>query len=193
MQNIAYLYIWFIYSIGFAAPATTDQSRIPQRSLTINSEVADAALWDGVWVRSWQGSHHSCVTCLQYIWHVPSNPTLHRYLYRRYAVKIYIGLITFHYFHCWACDMWTRSAFYNKLCGPSLLYVLYLTCRLAGGCGGVLHYRSFQRSWHSGCFCSPAICSMRTGLLSIDLPSLMWLYWVQNWGICSMSGNRMDR
>lgn len=57
----------------FCCSCDNESSQIPQRSLTINSEVADAALWDGLWVRSWQGSHHSCVTCLQYIGHVPSN------------------------------------------------------------------------------------------------------------------------
>lgn len=32
MQNIAYLYIWFLYSIGFAASATTDQTKFPKET-----------------------------------------------------------------------------------------------------------------------------------------------------------------
>lgn len=57
----------------FCCSCDSRSSEIPQRSLTINREVADAACWDGTWVSSWQCSHHSCVTRLQCIWRVPSN------------------------------------------------------------------------------------------------------------------------
>lgn len=82
MQNIAYLYIWFLYWIGLCCSRDDGSAQIPQRSLTINSEVADAARQDGVWASGWQGSHHSCVTRPDYIWHVPSNtgPSLLRHI-----------------------------------------------------------------------------------------------------------------
>lgn len=73
MQNIAYLYIWFLFSIAFATPATKDQVKIPQRSRAINNEVADAAPWDGVGARGWQLAHHSCLTSSPHLWHMLSN------------------------------------------------------------------------------------------------------------------------
>lgn len=104
-------------------------NQIPQRSLTINSEVADTALWDRVWVRSWQGSHHSCVTCPQYIWHVPSNtnPSL---LY--YISTGYICSKDLHWFHSisllsllWLWHV-CQVSFLQSIIHPLLLYALHL-------------------------------------------------------------------
>lgn len=32
MQNIAYLYIWFLFSIGFAVPVTMDEAKFPKEA-----------------------------------------------------------------------------------------------------------------------------------------------------------------
>lgn len=32
MQNIPYLYIWFLFSIGFAVPVTMDEAKFPKEA-----------------------------------------------------------------------------------------------------------------------------------------------------------------
>ena len=124
---------WF-----FVAPCDNEPSRIPQRSLTINSEVADAALRHVLWVRSWQGSHHSCLTRPQYIWHVPSNtdPPLYRISATDVRRK------DLHWFHSISLlsllSLWRVSqlSFFADIHVYCLRCVC--TCRWADECGGVL-------------------------------------------------------
>lgn len=149
MQNIAYLYIWFLYWIGLCCSRDDGSAQIPQRSLTINSEVADAALW----VSGWQGSHHSCVTRPDCIWHVPSNtdPSLLRHI-----SAIDIPSKDLHWFH----SISLHSVLGIVTCEPTQLFSYYhphihskqmfcvCTCRPAGVCAGVLRSWSFQEPWH---------------------------------------------
>lgn len=177
-------YCLFIHLISlfnwFCCSPDNESSQIPQRSLTINSEVADAALWDGVWVSSWQGLHPSCVTCPQYVWHVLSNTNPSPlYIHLQYKFTLVpFNFITF-CFGIVTCLL--GQLFYTFVPFDWPAYLVSSTTK------------ALRSRYISRCFCSPAICSMRAGPLSIDLPSVMWLCWVQHWVILSMAGNRMDR
>lgn len=170
-------------------------SRIPKRSLTINSEVADAALWDWVWVRSWQGSHHSCVTCPQCIWHVPSN-TNPSPLYHISAIDVCSKDL--HWFHSISLlsllGLWhvSQVSFLRSAIYPLLLHVLYLYLSFGWCMWWLLPLPKFSDVLtFPDVFALLPYVQWQTKRLSIDLPSVMWLCWVQHWGI--LSGNRMDR
>lgn len=122
----------FFIELVLLLPLNDRSSQIPRRSLTINSEVADAAHWDGVWVSSWQGRHHSCVTCPQYIWHVLSNADPSP-LYHISAIDIRSKDL--HWFHSISLlplsGLWHDSQVSflqstTQCITPFLLYVLYL-------------------------------------------------------------------
>lgn len=90
------------------------------------------------------------------------------------AVKIYIGFIPFHYFLCWGLRHISQVSFLQSTKQISR-YVLcwYLSIDCCTWCCLSSTTEAFRNLDISRCYCSPAICSIRTEPLSIDLPSVM--------------------